>query len=339
MTDARKYFTSLYGEALCSSAVFSVEGELIFHNDQWQKAPFNNVDLFGQTEQVRSDCLARRCGQRTAVCVDEKEWRLFIAPCFCEGVAYFLFQGEDMNLYTERENVLRLIKASNARLSSYLNSIYIVAQLLGLETKEGKILGREVRHIVRLRDHLYQLLDRSGTEDYVLPIELGSFLNNFVRAVNELRPAMAIQIEPIEKRLVVDMMPENVEAVLCALVSNAYRFGDGQISVSAAREGEDIVVCVWDEGKVVEESRLFEWGYLLPDKTGAKGLGNSLAMAKKLMQIQGGDLVYERINDRTCFKLIFRPAAISKEAVLAEWPMEDLSNTLSRLHIELSDVN
>ena len=231
---------------------------------------------------------------------------------------------------------MRVLRNSGAKMNSYLNGI---AQRMGLESEEGERLGKDVHRLLRMKNHLYQLLDRRGTKDYLVPMELGPYVENYVRSILELKPDLQIRAAVLPADLFVRMMPEDMEMVLAVLVSNASRFGNGEIVLSAGRKGENIFLTVADNGPGPQDpSRLFEWGYRTADHQGVRGLGFSLAMARQLLEGQGAGLEYAREGEQTCFTVLMEPSDLPAGSVLAEWSAEPLSNSLSQLRIELSDI-
>lgn len=330
MRSVRSYFESLFGNLPKATFIYDSAFAPI-----WQNAAADALeDPAAAIEQEATQCLQQMRG--LAVRKGGMLYSLF--PQSAEDSVYLAVQAEPC-LEQRQQDASRVLKNASAKLNSYLNHIYSVAQQIGLDSEEGKQLGMEVHRILRMSGHLYHLMDRSGSKDYMIPIALDLFLQEYARAAQELKPQLELQLLESEPDLFVQMMPENMELILNVLVSNAYRFGGGKITLQAKREGEKIAICVWDQGPGVQEpERLFEWGYRTPDQKGALGLGFSLPTAKKLLELQGGSIAYQRSGEQTCFKVLLKPAEIPVGTRLAEWAAEPIENSLSQMRIELSDI-
>lgn len=336
MQSVRAYFSAMFGNLQKPIFVFDAAGEPIWQNaaaDAWN----GNITIAELqplvAEQGRS-CLENRRG----LTVQSDVWALDLIPQEVEGALYLVVRPEKQ-YEAEQEAAMRVFRNASAKLNSYLNRIYGAAQQLGLDTPAGAQLGKEVHHILRMSNHLYQLMDRGGSKEYVVPMAVVPYLQEFARAVEEMKPQLQIVLAEMEPDLYVKMMPENMELILAALISNAYRFGNGLIALKAERKGEAISIAVWDNGPGAEDAaQLFQWGYRTADQKGALGMGFSLPMAQSLLKAQGGSLHYHRINDQTCFEILLQPSDIPAGTRMAEWSAEPISNSLSQLRVELSDI-
>jgi PAS domain S-box-containing protein len=87
------------------------------------------------------------------------------------------------------------------------------------------------------------------------------------------------------------------------LLSNAARYGEPPVVVEVRPAGSVVEVRVWDHGPGVSddlEPRLFR--KFVRGKGGAdRGTGLGLFIVAELARRQGGDVWYERQNDRSCF--------------------------------------
>ncbi len=345
MTTAKDFFAGLYQEAPKPVMIYSEKEELIFANEPVQillnrlnkKEPSALLSLLVWKEIRR--CLKYYRGTAVTERVGDYCITLYLTPYPYEDQLYIVISVEESpNSIPDWQSLLHILRNSQGKLNSYLNGIYGQAQMLGLESKEGKELGEDVRRILRMANHLYQLLDRQGTYEYTVPVDVGSFTANCVKTANEIEPEAQIKMVPFERDLYVQMMPEETELVLSTLLSNALRFRNRMTLVSVTRRGEQVCITVRDDGRGVESpNMLFSWGYRTADKNGVLGLGFSLVMAKKLLELQGGTLVYEREGDHTCFHIILNAQELPAAGRLAEWQPETTENSLSQMRIELSD--
>lgn len=331
MHSKREAFAAIYGALNKPIYVYDQSGTLL-----WQNAAADQADAAPASLVAREGAECLRLQQGCSVEQENKAYALI--PHQMGQETYLVIQAE-RDYQVEQKAATCVLRNASAKLNGYLNRIYGTAQQIGLETPEGEQLGKEVQHILRMSNHLYQLLDRSGTKDYSVPLHLSSYLDQFARAVNEMKPEIKIDLKVEEENLYGQVMPENMELMLAALVSNAYRFGNGTVAIRARKQGAMVAVDVLDNGEGAEDAaRLFEWGYRTADKKGALGLGFSLATALKLAKLQGGSIEYHRMEGNTCFRLLLQSVEIPAGTRMAEWLAEPMANSLSQLRIELSDI-
>lgn len=340
MKRAEEFFEGIYGAAVQPVLIYTEAGAPAFANgaatafaERWKVSA---EALYAQLLEDASTCLQQRQGRAVCINIGPETVDLYLLPYFYKETPYLVAQVEEGG---SAKDLMRILRNSGAKMNSYLNGIYGVAQRMGLESAEGERLGKDVHRLLRMKNHLYQLLDRQGTKDYLVPMELAPFVDKYVRSVMELKPDLRIRAAKLPKDLFVRMMPEDMELVLAVLVSNAVRFGKDEIILSIGRKGKKIFLTVADNGPGPQDpSRLFEWGYRTADRKGVRGLGFSLAMARQLLEGQGAGLEYARKGDQTCFTILLEPSDLPAGSVLAEWSAEPLSNSLSQLRVELSDI-
>ena len=330
MQSARELFESLYGDL--PKATFIYDSAMV---SLWQNAAADAFEAPAAAIEAEGH---QALQQLRGMAFSKGDVHYSLIPQEIQGALYLVVQVE-RDYQQEKQAAMQVLRNASAKLNGYLNRIYGTAQQIGLDSPEGAQLGKEVQHILRMSNHLYQLLDRSGTKDYVAPLHVGSYLKEFTRAVSELKPEFKIAMEETSADLYLQVMPENLDLMMATLISNAYRFGNGEVAVRAHKEGAMIGIEVLDNGKGAEDAaRLFEWGYRTPDQKGVLGLGFSLATALKLAQLQSGTIQYQRIDGRTCFKILLPKIEIPIGTHMAEWVAEPMENSLSQLRIELSDI-
>ncbi|MGA7270569.1 MAG: PAS domain S-box protein [Acidimicrobiia bacterium] len=106
--------------------------------------------------------------------------------------------------------------------------------------------------------------------------------------------------------------PHRFRQIVRNVLSNAQRYGGGDVRITARAAEGMIMVEVSDGGEGVAQGdaeRIFEpyqRGESAPPKQGSVGLG--LSVARRLARLMGGDLEYLRTDDRTVFRLTV-PAA------------------------------
>lgn len=128
----------------------------------------------------------------------------------------------------------------------------------------------------------------------------------------------------LPERIVVDCDQSQVWAdpirfrqVLRNLVGNALRYGGDTIRISSRATGDVVEICVDDDGEGVlgDPEPLFEpysRAHENPTQPGSVGLG--LAVSRSLARAMGGDIVYERHDGITRFKVTMPASGPDRDA-------------------------
>lgn len=328
MQTARIFFESIYGELPKATFIYNKDMVAV-----WQNAAADSYAV--PTALIEAE--GRTALENMRGCAISKENVLYsLIPQEMSGERYLAVQAERDR--SKDQQVAKLaLRHTSAKLNYYLNDIYGSAQMLGMESGEGAIIATAVRRILRMRDHLHQLFDSELEIDYPAPLHTESYLQEYVRAVRELKSDLDLEIEAVDPHLYMQVVPQNMELILSVLVSNAQRFGDGKIALRARKdEGRACIEVLSGGEEIAEPSRVFEWCYRTTDKNGATGLGFALPSAKRLVEMQGGTIEYQRVDGRNCFRILLPFAA--SETLLAEWSSDSKENSLAPLRIELSDI-
>lgn len=138
-----------------------------------------------------------------------------------------------------------------------------------------------------------------------------------VDVVSHLRSMAAAAEAPVEWQLPDEALearvdPHRLRQIVRNMLSNAQRYGGGDVRVTARAVEGMVSIEISDGGQgVVDDDveRIFEpyqRGEGAPPKQGSVGLG--LNVARRLARLMGGDLIYLRSDDRTVFRLTV-PAA------------------------------
>lgn len=124
-------------------------------------------------------------------------------------------------------------------------------------------------------------------------------------------PHIRIHVDP---SMTIDADPAALEIVLTNLISNAVRYGDVPIVISAAAEDE-FVLTVDDAGRGVSEEfvpRLFEpFARSHQSQDASEGAGLGLAIARMTAETSGGALIYEPSDIGARFRLIYPGSVLS----------------------------
>ncbi len=334
----RDHFAAIYQDAICPIAVVDEKMQIVYENSAYEMLGIGEkTAFFKELSPKAEECIKKGQGATIPVSYEEGSIAVMLVPCVYEGASYLALHPQQQAASIKQQEVARVLRNSHDRMLSYLNELYGSAQTLGLESGEGKRVSIGVRKILRMANHLYQLLDREGKYDYRVPVNAGEFLSVYIEQFNRVAER-SVLLAPHMKELYCRMMPDDMETVLGILLSNACRFGGEDIQVSLHADEEHVFITVWDSGDgAAEPDRLFEWGYRTPDKKGSKGLGYSLPLAKALLKEQGAAIHYCRKNEGTAFEITLLREQMESGS-LAEWKAEESNNSLSQLLIELSDL-
>jgi signal transduction histidine kinase/ActR/RegA family two-component response regulator len=179
-------------------------------------------------------------------------------------------------------------------------------QLLRLRGGDGDrgehaVIERQLRHVVRLVD---DLLDVSRVTSGKVrlnraPVEIAAVL---ARAIDMTRPLLeershVLLVDAPRDGLLVDADAVRLTQVVANLLTNAANYTDpgGHVTLTAAREGGEVVIAVADDGEGLEPDELghvfelFAQGERGLDRAQG-GLGVGLTVARRLVELHGGTL-------------------------------------------------
>jgi signal transduction histidine kinase len=190
-----------------------------------------------------------------------------------------------------------------------------------------EVIGRQLRQLIRLVDDLLDVarITRGKIDLKIESIEVARVL---AAAVETSRPT----VDALQHELSVSLPPESmrirgdftrVAQVLANIINNAAKYTDkgGRITVTAAREGAEVVFRIQDSGLGIPRellSKIFEpftqIGRTLDRAQG--GLGIGLTLAQRLVEMQGGSVsAFSEGPDRGSEFTVRLPAAAATRAV------------------------
>jgi signal transduction histidine kinase len=190
-----------------------------------------------------------------------------------------------------------------------------------------EVIGRQLRQLIRLVDDLLDVA-RITRGKIDLKIESVEVARVVAAAVETSRPT----VDALQHELSVSLPPEpmrirgdftRVAQVLANIINNAAKYTDkgGRITVSAAREGAEVVFRIQDSGLGIPRellSKIFEpftqIGRTLDRAQG--GLGIGLTLAQRLVEMQGGSVsAFSAGPDQGSEFTVRLPAAAATRAV------------------------
>ena len=166
-------------------------------------------------------------------------------------------------------------------------------------TRERGVIERQVEHLVRLVDDLLDVsrIARGKVSLEPARIDLGAVIATALELSAPLVAArdQRLAIDAPAGDLFVDGDRERLIQVLTNLLTNAAKYTPrgGRIAVRAAREGDEVVVSVTDDGVgipahlVPHVFDLFVQGERAPDRREG-GLGVGLTIVRSLVEMHGG---------------------------------------------------
>jgi two-component system, OmpR family, sensor kinase len=137
-----------------------------------------------------------------------------------------------------------------------------------------------------------------------------------VRVSLRAQAAQAIETLVDKKPVVGDKPPDvavladplRVRQIVRNLFTNAYRYGNGEVTVDLASDGQWGYIRVRDNGPGIppeDQSKIFDPYVTLHGEEGRPGsVGLGLPVARALAIRMGGELNYRRTGDWTCFELV-----------------------------------
>ena len=215
----------------------------------------------------------------------------------------------------EREQLVRSLESANRRKDEFLamlghelrNPLAPIAtavhlmKVRGDRTREREIIERQVSHLSRLVDDLLDV-SRIASGKVALrlePVEAGEVLAKAIEMAGPLldQRTHRLAVTVPSQGLTVNGDAVRLAQVFANLLTNAakYTAPGGQLELTAAREGELIVVRLKDNGIGIAPGLLqsifemFVQGHRSFDRSGG-GLGLGLSLAKSLVGMHGGTI-------------------------------------------------
>jgi protein-histidine pros-kinase len=270
-----------------------------------------------------------------------EQWAIdeFTLVSLCVAVALGLFSWrrwqESLSTIAEHEHTLRqlqstrsevaskdqLIRSVSHELRTPLTALLGYAELLGdddLEARErAAMVGTIVRQGRDLANIVEDLLTRAHVEAETLtvtsvPISLGA---QAAQVVEDWKPEERSHITTTADRGVrAEGDPARVRQIIRNLVSNAFRYGDGSVEITALANGHRAAVAVSNPGPPIPESEsetIFAPYHRIKGSAPAPGgLGLGLTISRQLARMMGGDITYHRDGHCSVFTLELPAAGV-----------------------------
>lgn len=152
----------------------------------------------------------------------------------------------------------------------------------------------------RLTSYIENLLDatRIQAQGFSLnfaDVQLGDLIQHIANRMQSQTSQHTIKVNIKGQLPVVQVDEVRIEQVLTNLINNSIKYAPGgEITISAGQKGDNIIVCVRDEGPGINPNdapHLFDRFYRSPDAVrNTKGAGLGLYLAKEIVAGHGGEI-------------------------------------------------
>ncbi len=214
---------------------------------------------------------------------------------------------EKARLYEQAQNAIRARDAFMAilghELRNPLSPITTALQLMKLRDpksrREQEVIERQVKHLTRLVDDLLDVsrIERGKIELVKKPTQLAEVVAKAVEIASPLfeQRRHRLDLDVATSGLTIFADETRLAQVVANLLTNAARYTDsgGHVRVQAARDGQEIVLRVRDDGIGIPPDLiprvfdLFVQGARTADRR-AGGLGLGLSLVRSLVSLHGG---------------------------------------------------
>lgn len=211
------------------------------------------------------------------------------------------------DLEAEINKRVEFTRALVHELKTPITPVLASSELMLEETKKGGTLWELAQNInqgaYNLNQRIDELLDLARGEVGMLhlnpnPVNSGRLLRSIVDSVKPLaqKNKLLLNAELPASLPVIQADEDRLRQVVLNLLNNAFKFtpAGGSVTVRAGTDGANLVVEVQDTGRGIsqaEQERLFEpYQQLAKERARLSGLGLGLSLAKKLVELHGGQI-------------------------------------------------
>jgi signal transduction histidine kinase len=198
----------------------------------------------------------------------------------------------------------------------------------------AEVIGRQVQHMSRLLDDLLDV-SRISRNRLELRKEWSDLATLVESAIETSRPVIesnqhAFRVQLPTPAIYVDADPVRMGQVFSNLLNNAAKYtpAGGQIELSAARDGNDAVVSIKDNGIGIAPDHIdhvFEifWQDSSAAAHAQGGLGIGLSLAKGLVELHGGQIIVLSAGVGCGAEVRVRLPAVREEVLAVAAPTEN----------------
>jgi len=224
-----------------------------------------------------------------------------------------------------------LIRSVSHELRTPLTAVLGYAELLGstgLDAPERtEIVGTIIREGRDLSNIVEDLITRARSEAETLEVAMVrvSMAGQAAQVLESRSPAELDQIvRQLDPKAFATGDPARVRQILRNLLSNAFKYGEGSVEITAIADDDTVGLSISNQGQEIPEpdhEKIFD-PYHRVSGEGPKpgGLGLGLAISRQLARMMGGDLSYRYESGRSFFDLrLTRFVKIPDESEAPAW--------------------
>ena len=179
--------------------------------------------------------------------------------------------------------------------------------------KTAKYLGISSHQLKKLHGMVEKILETASLDSEALEMkvdqtELRAFTWQVFEKFRLLPGEKKLSFEADSAEIWREIDRFHIENVLSNLIDNALKYGGDEITVSLARQGENVLWEVKDNGGKItrqQQQLIFDKFYRIPTGNvhNVKGFGIGLYYAKKIVEKHGGQMSLEVSNHTTTFRI------------------------------------
>ena len=294
---------------------------------QWTDLPTGNYELFvryaadGRTWSEENMCLAIRV--LPPWWFTTWAWMIYLIFALLAGMLiwFWMKNRRKKELMQQRLSWESKMKEENAkaRIEFFTNvaheirtpvSLIRASVEQGIDNNNRGFLERNVERLGQLVDNLLEFRSVESDMHNIVCKEVDVAriirltVNSFEPIIRKRKLQILNEIE--DNNLLVAMADEEaLKTVMTNIISNAVKYADGIIRVSAQRSVEDVKIMVWNDGKPIPEDireKVFEPFVKGTQKDGSTGIG--LALVKLLTKKMNGWVDMKSGDDGTVFSVV-----------------------------------
>jgi PAS domain S-box-containing protein len=296
-----------------------------------------------------------------------KDGQLESTRCFTRDVTDIVqARALEAQLHREREEMVERLQSADKAKDEFLailghelrNPLAPIVTAMNLlerrglldETRELKVIDRQVRHMVRLVDDLLDV-QRIIKGDLTLRMEnvqIAEVIHSAVEAVSTEAEAreQTLLVHFSEQNMIWNGDPSRLVQIVSNLLTNASRYSPARTSINLTvdKQNDAITIAVRDEGQGISQDQLkniFQMFYRAPQTANEdrSGLGIGLAVTQSLVVAHGGNIEARSGGIGNGSEFIVRLPANTQHVSAVESPRDPGAGTGVKHRILVIDDN
>ena len=331
-----EHFKKIYGPLEKMIAVCDRKGRPVYQSDKLRL--FKGITLPESLYAFAAKCIEEQYGRKVQVQWMGANHDAYVTCTSFEGVPYGVIEIKLSFEEPDKGFMLSAMREARFATAKSLTGLFYEAQRLGIDKGKGMQMALDVYRILRAQEHLDFLFGVTERSFYSVPVDINQFLEAFKKLLISLNVPQTVDLDPAEGWTIGITYPNDLQVVLAALVSNAFRFSGKGIKLQTRNCGETVRLTVIDFGAAVKEpDRIFDCGYATNDVLGVCGSGMGLTAAAAILRKHNGRILYEREENRNLFHIELARFPFEGKKFMAKWNPAIPPSGLDPLRVELSD--